>query len=193
MNQEHTIERVAQAMAGTQPIDESFVAAVGEIIGAPSETVQLALRAALRANEQPVPSLEMRTAGWKLDLNAAILKSVSTATLTTATLSVMGADSVPATVLSIIAPFLFEIDRIEVEAEDFWVHAHLVEVVDANDVTRMSDLYDRLPSEVREELTVREFAGVVERLQEARLLTLQNGGIQVRSSSRKSQFWLSLR
>lgn len=184
---------VVAAIDGGQPVDAEFVECVAGVLGTSVETVTMALRAALRAAGEPVPSLDMRTSGWVLDLKAATMKSIAAATLSTATLSLMSAEAVPVTVLSIIIPFLFEIDRVEVSAEDVWVHAHLKASAADESQSSLAELYTSLPADVQAELSTREFVGVVERLQEARLVSVTDGGVRVSDQGPTAGFWVSIR
>lgn len=135
---------------------------------------------------------EIRTGGWRLDLPAAVAKAAACSTVTTILLRGVGADSVPATVLSIVAPLLFELERIEVSAEDLIVHAYLTEAA-SNDVLHLAELYERLPVDVQSELSVREFAGAVERLRDARLLVVGTEGVKLQHPGAANGFKLYLR
>jgi hypothetical protein len=121
-----------------------------------------------------------------------VAKAAACSTVTTILLRGVGADSVPATVLSIVAPLLFELERIEVSAEDLIVHAYLTEAA-SNDVLHLAELYERLPVDVQSELSVREFAGAVERLRDARLLVVGTEGVKLQHPGAANGFKLYLR
>jgi hypothetical protein len=182
---------VNAALRGEAPIDEGFVAAVGELLASSHEGVRIALRGALRARGAEATGFEVRTGAWRLDLETAALKAVSCAVVSTLVLEGLGADSIPATVLSIVAPFLFEVQRVEVAAADVWVHAHMLEAA-AGEELGVKALYDRLPPDVQLELSIPEFIGVVERLRGARLVAVGRDGVEVYPRGRERGFRLLL-
>lgn len=182
---------VNAALAGTGRIDDAFLDAVADLLDTNRDEVSRVTRAAIRTLDSGDLPLQMHTGAWTLDVPAASVKAISCAVLTTIVLAGLGAESVPATVLSIVAPFLFEIDRVEVGADDIWVHGHL-HAAAGSEPTHLAELYHRLPDHVRAELSVREFVGVIERLQAARLVNVSPEGVYVHATGHR-HFRLLLR
>lgn len=187
-----SMDLLSRAVRGDHPIDSHFVDAVATTFGLATPDVRTLVRAALRTAGAPADGYEIRTGGWRLDLPAAVAKAAACSTVTTILLRGLGADSIPATVLSIVAPLLFELERIEVSAEDLIVHAYLTDAA-SNDVLHLADLYDSLPVDVQSELSVREFAGVVERLREAHILVVGAEGVKLQHLGAARRFKLYLR
>ena len=183
--------RVSAALLGEGIMDAELLDAFSEVLNYPSEDVQLALVGALRANGTSLPHLELSTGTWRLDLKTAALKAVSCSIVTTLILQGLGASSIPASVLSIVAPFLFELERVDVAADDVWVHARLLDAA-AGDVVHLRELYERLPPDVRAELSERDFVGVVDRLRAARLLITSPDGVHLAPLPRGKGFRLLL-
>ena len=186
------VVRLNAALCGESQVDSDLVQAIVDALGFPVTDVRIAMRGALRALNAPVTPLEMRTDTWRIDLEGATIKAVSCATVTTLILNCMGAPSIPATVLSIVAPFLFEIERIEISADDVWVHGRLLEAA-SGDAVHLPELYERLPGDVRDELTVRDFIAIIERLQHARLLSVGPDGVVIHPIEQQAGFALRLR
>lgn len=180
------------AIRGERPVDSEFVEAMCDGFGLSTVEARTVTRAVLRARNTVADGYEIRTGAWRLDLTAAAAKAVACGTVTTVVLRGLGAESIPATVLSIIAPLLFELDRIEVGADDLVVHAFLVEAA-RGETVHLGELYERLPNDVRDELSLREFAGIVERLRDARLLVVGPDGVELRAGEANRRFRLHLR
>jgi hypothetical protein len=170
--------RVNAALQGEGALDAELLDAFSGVLDQPVDEVRLALVGALRAQGIPISRLEIRTGAWRLDLETAVLKAVSCSIVTTLVLQGLGADSIPASVLSIVAPFLFELERVDVAAEDVWVHARLLDATQG-DVVHLRELYERLPADVRAELSERDFVGVVDRLHAARLVVIGPDGVRI--------------
>lgn len=178
-------------LAGEQAIDAAFSDSLATVFGADPMVAASVVRSTLRAHAVTPPAWEMRTGGWRIDLPAAVAKSVATTAVATATMLALDVGSIPVTVLSVVAPMLFEIERIEVGAEDLWVHAHLTHSASGSGES-LVELYRSLPDAVQEELSPREFAGVVERLLSARLATIDESGVRL-ESARSGRVWFALR
>jgi hypothetical protein len=183
--------RLHAALEGQGVVDAELLDAFSEVLRYPVEDVRLALIGAVRARGAPVSRLEIRTGAWRMDLETAVLKAVSCSIVTTLVLQGLGADSIPASVLSIVAPFLFELERVDVAADDVWVHARLLDAAQG-DVVHLRELYERLQPDVRAELSERDFVAVVERLQAARLLVIGPAGVQIMNRPRGKGFRLLL-
>ena len=94
--------------------------------------------------------------------------------------------------LSVIAPLLFELERVEVSAGDLVVHAQFTDAISI-DVVHLSEMYERLPSDIHDELPVRELVDVVERLREARLVVVGPDGLRLYAPGAAKRFALYLR
>jgi hypothetical protein len=184
---------IIATLAGEHPINDEFVDALIAVLGVPPAQARLAVRAAVRSVGETQTAFEMRTGQWRIDLNAAVAKAVACASVSTVALESLGQTSVTASVLSIVAPFLFEIDRIEISAEDVWLHARLVRDLGTTR-QHIDDAYDALPADLRSELSMPQFVGLIERLEEARLASTTGDGIALSPSgpgSRGFRLYLS--
>ena len=121
-------------------------------------------------------AFEMRTGEWRIDLSAAVAKSVATASVSTLALQLLGQSSIPATVLSIVVPFLFELERIEVDAGDVYLIGRIV-AAHGTGPHHLTTLYEALSEDLRRDLPVHEFAGLIDRLQQAGLATAHAEGV----------------
>jgi hypothetical protein len=192
MNGPATSSTINAAITGVGAIDSEFVDSLGTAFGLPSTEVRTVLRSALRGTGTAAEGYEIRTGAWRLDLNAAIAKAAACGTVTTLILRGLSTDSIPATVLSVIAPLLFELERVEVSAGDLVVHAQLTEAL-GDDVVHLTEMYERLPCDIRDELSVREFVDTVERLRESRLVIVGPNGLRLSAPGGTRRFALYLR
>lgn len=183
---------ISAAIAGEGTIDSEFVAALEAAFDLRSTEVRTVLRSAPRATGTTAEGFEIRTGAWRLDLSAAVAKAAACGTVTTLVLRGLGTDSIPATVLSIIAPLLFELERVEISAGDLVVHAHLTDAI-GTDVVQLREMYERLPDDIRDELSVREFVDTVERLLESRLVLVGPNGVSLAAPGTTKRFALYLR
>lgn len=145
---------------------ESTVDQLAYLLDADRGDLLVTVQSLLRLQDRAVPPYAMRTGDWSLDLPAAVARSVVSGIVTTTVLQALGADSVPVVVLSLIAPLLFAVRRVEIRASDLVVHASLRQTA-PDSGTSPRELYDRLPAEIAAEMTYLQFADVVDRLFQA--------------------------
>ncbi|MGW5635985.1 SEFIR domain-containing protein [Streptomyces sp. NPDC003832] len=153
--------------------------------------VSVTVRSLVREHGGDVSAFEMRTDTWRIDLPAAVAKSVLVGVVATSVLRLLGADAVPVAVVAMVAPLVFEIRRVELRPSDAVIHARLG-LVDDGDSHRLDDLYGMLPADVRAELSLMEFADVIERLLRARLAVVGPDGLRMRARDTGRGFRLML-
>jgi hypothetical protein len=97
-------------------------------------------------------------AGWEVHLGRAVAQVMLSSALLSGLLAMLGADQLPAAVLAAVIPLLFDIDRVSMEEGDRYLLARLLEVpgIAGTKMTR-EQLYARLPKEVREQTTLKDF------------------------------------
>jgi hypothetical protein len=126
----------------------------------------------------------LRVGDWHLDAPAAVVRAVVNGAVLTAALAAHDAASIPATVLSVAVPLLFDVRRVRLSAGDRYVYAVLLDGPDAG--RTVDDLYDALPRRLRGELDRLEFRDVIERLQDVGLAeTDVFGAVTVERPSRR--------
>ncbi|MEW1761234.1 SEFIR domain-containing protein [Streptomyces cyaneofuscatus] len=153
--------------------------------------LSVTVRSLVRVHGGETPAFEMRTDVWRIDLPVAVAKSVLVGAIATSVLQLLGADAVPVAVVSAVAPLVFEVRRVELRPSDAVIHARLTAAA-GGDPHRLEDLHRLLPSEVRAELSLAEFADVVERLLRARLAVVGPDGLRVRARDTRRGFRLML-
>ncbi|MEO7261786.1 MAG: hypothetical protein ABI047_11100 [Jatrophihabitantaceae bacterium] len=164
------------AIAGKHPIDDTFATALAEMLDTSAAQSRQALMAATRSVGLTPQPFELRTGQWRLDATAAVAKAVACASVSAIVLEALGQTSVTATVLSIVAPFLFEIERIEISAGDVYLHGRLLQEL-STAPHKLRDAWAALPPDLRDELPMSEFVSLVERLTQAQLATMTAAGI----------------
>lgn len=176
---------------GEGPVDEEFLEAFAALVCASLPDVRVAVRAALRVHGLAPPGFEIRTGAWRLDLDKAIIKAVSCGAFTTLALQALGEHSIPAAVVAVIAPFVVEVERVEVSAGDYWVYARLLDAANGQQLSA-GELYERLPDDIKAEVPAREYLDILERLQAARLLRVGGQGVQLGDGrARRTRLMLS--
>ncbi len=171
------------ALSGETTIDASLVSALAEVTGRPREDVELVVRAAARANSAAAPGFEMRTGAWRLDVSAGAVKAIACGAVCTLVMHALGETTIPISVLSIVAPFLFEVQRVEIQASDVYFHARLRDAA-AGAVVPMNQLYATLPAHVQDELGLPEYVNLIERLRDARLIHVGLNGVDLGDGTR---------
>lgn len=165
-------------------LDESSIDQMAYLLDADPRELMVSMQCLLRLHDRPLPPYAMRTGKWSLDVPAAIAKSVVSGIVTTTVLQALGADSIPVAILSTVAPFLFDIRRVEVRASDLLVYASLRHVA-LDTQTNLSDLYQSLPRSVLNEITFTQFVDIVERLSRAGLVDNGKQGIRLGTWGRR--------
>jgi hypothetical protein len=175
-------------------LDQPTVERISSTIGVSPAQLDLAIKAVVRSAAAALSdtALDMRTNTWRLDVPTSLAKSVLCGAVSAVLLQVIGADAIPPTILALIAPFLFEIERVDVSASDVSFHASLAAAAGEEPV-HLDDLYERLPESVRAELSVPAFGDVVDRLVSLRLAHVGPDGVRIEASDRHSGFRLLLR
>lgn len=114
-------------------------------------------------------AFEMRIGQWQLNAPVAIARAVVNGAVLTALLATNGESSIPATVLSVIVPLIFDLDRVQLSPSDRAVYAHLTREVP--DRKLVDDWYAGLAPHVRAEITSLEFRDLIERLEDVGLVS----------------------
>lgn len=111
------------------------------------------------------PPFELRIGNWSIDLKAATARGLINGVILASALAAFGESSVPATVLSVIVPLLFDLQRVELSPSDKYLYAVLLNAPTNRET--VDDWYAKLPPRVRGEITELEFRDVVGRLEDA--------------------------
>jgi hypothetical protein len=119
------------------------------------------------ATQQAIDAYALQIGSWRIDLPVRLAQSAASAAILTGAIAITGDASVPVAVLALVLPFLVDIDRVEVRTRDRIVLAHLQDEIDLTDP---ESTYRRLPEDLREQLTLLEFADTLDRLRAARLI-----------------------
>jgi hypothetical protein len=121
---------------------------------------------------------EMRIGRWQIDLPTATARGVVNGVVLTATLSALGEASIPATVLSVVVPAIFDVERVSISPSQRYVYAVLLNapVATQQDTLSVEQWYARLPARVQAELTLLEFRDIVGVLDEMGNVDLDTHG-----------------
>jgi hypothetical protein len=157
------MEELTRALLSGEPglLTNRSWAQLEEVLGVPVsvQAIELTL---LGANLQVAN--EIRFGEWELDLQAAATKAVVNGVALTSVLAARGESSIPATVLSVVVPLVFDLRRVVLSSSDRYIFALLLR--EAPDRRSIADWYSSLPDEVRDELSELEFRDLIERLEQ---------------------------
>lgn len=182
---------VPEATEGRISLDGSVLERLAALLDMDPAEVSLTVRLLVSEHGGDVSAFEMRTNTWRIDLPVAIAKSVLVGVVATSVLQLLGADPLPVAVASMVVPLVFEIRRVEHRSSDAVIHARLGQIADG-DSYRLDDLYGMLPADARAELSLAEFADVIERLLRARLAVVGPNGLRIRARDSERGFRLML-
>jgi hypothetical protein len=121
---------------------------------------------ALAATGQGTPVLEVRPGGWVVNTTSSLARAAVTAAVMTAVMYAGGFNQIPAYVLPAVLPLVVDLDRVKLSRGDRKLLA-LLRVnagATAGQPVDTDVLYNRLPANVRPEVSPLDFADFVDRL-----------------------------
>ncbi len=172
-------------------LDASMINRLADILAMDSLDVAVGVRGILRVHGYEVPPFELRTNTWRIDLPATVTRAVLGGVAAAAIIAAAGAPTLPMALLSLAAPLLLRIRRVQVEPGDVTVYAELTAAV-RDQPHHLQALYQQLPARARTQLTLTEFTEIVERLLDARLASVGPDGIRLRAAGTRGGFRLAL-
>ncbi len=117
---------------------------------------------ALLVAETGESPFEVRFGKWSWDAAVSTLQSAIATAVLLPVCHTTGTNDVPVVVLSVVLPFLVNVERIEVRDSDLFVLAQIKdELFFPNDLEKV---YDALPPDLRHEISLLEFRDLVQRL-----------------------------
>jgi hypothetical protein len=103
--------------------------------------------------------LEFQPGGWQIKIAGSSVHGVLGGALLAGLLVAVGATGIPAAVLAAIVPSLFDVEKVRLTPSQEYVLADLVGHRDALDGSLSADqLYDRLPTETKKDVSRLDFA-----------------------------------
>lgn len=147
-------------------VDRDSLAAIRDAFApdVPFDDFELVFLLHSAAADSSVEPFALRVGHWRIDLKARVLQSTIATAVLAAVIATDGATSVPFLVLAAVLPFLVDIERVELQGRDRIVLARLKGLkLDAD-----AELaFRQIPEDLREQLTVFEFADIWDRLRAA--------------------------
>lgn len=108
--------------------------------------------------------LEMRAGGWTIRVGEGLLRSGIVGGLLAGLLSASGFPGLPAVVLPAIIPLLFDLEKVRLNAGESELLAELTVKQDLSQLpSTAEELYQALPSSLRDELSLLDFREYLER------------------------------
>jgi hypothetical protein len=165
-----TLAEAVAAAALPRKLDQpALLRLLDDVAGITPETDPFAVMAAedaLAANARGTAVLEVRPGGWVIDTTSSLARTAVTAALMTAVMYAGGFDQIPAYVLPAILPLLVDMDRVRLSRSDRQLLAVLRfnAGAAAGQPVHPDVLYDRLPDDVRQDVSPLDFADFTERL-----------------------------
>lgn len=172
-------------------LDAAVLERLASALDVDGTEIAITMGGLLSALGHDVPPFQIRTNAWHVDLPAALLRTAVIGTVSATVLQLAGVTTVPAALLGLIAPLMFDLRRVEVSASDMAVHAQLRHEL-GGDPRHIKELHDALPATIRAELSLIEFIEVADRLVCARLAVVGPEGIRLRARKTGRGFRLVL-
>ncbi|MEV0570317.1 glycosyltransferase [Dactylosporangium sp. NPDC050588] len=153
--------------AGLIRIDEAAVAAWLDALHMTDPHARAGTRQVLlELLEEAVGApLAMRVGAWEVSLPWQRMPGLVTSALLAGAVTAAGVDDVPLIVLAALVPLLFTVQSADLQPEGDTVTATLTSPLGTPD--QRSAWWQRLPADLRHELTLQELDGLVERLERA--------------------------
>ncbi|MFI7545583.1 hypothetical protein [Actinoplanes sp. NPDC049599] len=143
---------------------------------------------------EPAADFHFTPAGWEVRLSRATAKGLMTSAILAGLLAIVGADQLPAEVLAVAIPLLFDVEKVELSRGERYLLARLVEVPGAVGKTmEQKELYALLPDDIREQTSFIDFVEFLDAFHKAGQADLDNeGGVLLRELSQR-RFRLTFR
>jgi nucleoside phosphorylase len=177
---------------GLVSLDASMIATLADQLDVDGRELAVTVRFLIGVHGKQGSAFEIRTNTWRVNLLPNVAKIVIVGAITAAALQHLGVEGVPAAVLSVVGPLLLAIERVDIDASDLVLHARLADVA-AQGTRGIAELYRSLPPDAQAELTLSEFAEIVQRLHRAGLARWDASGVTLISPGRRRGFKLLLR
>ena len=152
-------------------LDRSQLAEVLTELGLTFEELDVCV-AMIAAEYGAATDFEIRVGDWRLDGSRSALSAVVNGVAMTVALAAVGAASIPAAVVSLVVPVIFNLERIEIRPSDRVILAELLD--DPWGHKSITDWYGGLPEHVRSEITELEFRDLLGRLEDAGLASVDD-------------------
>lgn len=120
-------------------------------------------------------SLAFGPGGWTVKVSEASIKTGLTTALLTTALVASGSAGIPALVIPAVLPLFFDVEKVRLSKSEEGLLAQLTLREDARSGTA-DELYARLPDDVREDLSKREFTDFLEKCRRAGLADESESG-----------------
>ncbi|MEU7980938.1 nucleotide-binding protein [Micromonospora sp. NPDC049081] len=177
---------------GTILVDAASVNRLGDTLGLDPDDTRVWMRGLIE-QDHPLAAFEMRSGAWRVNLLPAVAVSAVTGLVGAAVLQLLDVGSLPGVLLGLAAGALLHVEQVEVAEADVVVHARLCAAAASGDPQSVAALYAALPADVRDELTLTEFAAVALRLHEIGLVEWTGTGVNLRAANARRGFRLVAR
>jgi hypothetical protein len=146
-------------------------------LGLDPKRVAIALPVLAMGVVDEVP-FEVRVGLWRLDLPAAAARGLVSGAILTGALLAIGEASIPAAVLGVVVPALFDLERVTLAPSERYVYAVLLNApaTAAGKAMPVEAWYAHLPARVQDEVTLLEFRDIVGALEDAGTLEVSDLG-----------------
>lgn len=189
------VDAIEQIATHTDELrEEELESVVATITGLEGE----ALRRAARATDDVIVAglgeeeLHARPGGWIVGLSDAAARGTLAAAVTAGVLAAAGFDQLPALVLPAVLPMLVDIERVELSASEDHLLASLRLQPELTEAVHSPEaVYDRLPEDLRDQVSLLDFLDFVERLVAAGEADERPGGVVLRDADDPA--WVRIR
>lgn len=123
------------------------------------------------------PVLQVRPGGWVVHVSGGLVRAALSAAIVAGLLALGGYEGLPAALAPAVIPLLFEIRKVRLERGEQQLHALLGMRAEFREGQRTPrEIYDALPTEVRDRLSPIDFTTFLDTCWKAGLLDKAEGG-----------------
>jgi hypothetical protein len=141
----------------------------------------------------PDADLQFRPGGWQVDVRRGAVQSVIAAALIVGFLVAIGATAIPAAVVPAVVPLFFDVQRVTLTPGQQYLLTELTGHKEALDGTRTPrELYDRLPGDVRSQLSFMDFTDFLDTCRRAGLADTSAAGTVTVRPAEQARFRITL-
>jgi hypothetical protein len=147
-------------------------------------TVEQATLTAVQCATEGSQPLEFSPGGWRIKVGDAVLKSAIMTGVTAGIFVLAGFPDLTPTALSMVIPFLFDVEKVRLDVSQQRLHAMLIAREGVLDQTvQIEVLYKKLPKAIRQELSYLDFCDFIETCRQSGVASEMGGGMRMHSLS----------
>ena len=159
-------QHLPTASDGELVLDATSLKALWQAVSPDDDVGHAALEEAVAAQMASLDSaMHARSGGWSYHLKRGLVKTAVLAPIVTATLLSAGVTGLPAIILPLVLPFLFELEKTTLSRRNEELLVSLVRAGATTSAKSADELYQLLPTELKAEVNKLDFLDFIDALE----------------------------